>query len=93
MDNASIAERYRRQAEARLEMAGLLLSDSPAVQCNDHGKQHVTRADIGHRSYITRLSEVVPGCLRSIAHSTAPRLVGGASLDLGIQKRRRVSHL
>ena len=30
MDNASIAERYRRQAEARLEMAGRLLSDSPA---------------------------------------------------------------
>ena len=24
MDNAAIAERYRRQAEARLEMAGLL---------------------------------------------------------------------
>ena len=47
MDNGSIAERYRRQAEARLEMAGLLLSDSPAVQFSDRDNRRVTRANLG----------------------------------------------
>lgn len=47
MDNAAITERYRKQAEARLETAGLLVSDNPAVQFSDGGNQHITRANLG----------------------------------------------
>ena len=47
MDNAAVPDRYRHQAEARLNMAGLLVSDDPAVQFNDRGDRHITRACIG----------------------------------------------
>lgn len=47
MDNASVVDRYRQQAKARLEMDGLLISGGPAVQFNDRGNRHVTRANLG----------------------------------------------
>ena len=42
MDNTAVANRYGQQAEAKLEMAGFLISREPAVQCNDRGNRHVT---------------------------------------------------
>ena len=46
MDNAAIAERCRRQAEARLEMAGFLISSDPAIQSHDRGNRRVTRSNL-----------------------------------------------
>ena len=40
MDNTAVADRYRQQAEARLEMAGLLISSDRAVQVNYHGNRN-----------------------------------------------------
>lgn len=47
MDNETVSQRYRQQAQARLTSAGLKLAENGECQFSDQDNLHVTRANIG----------------------------------------------
>ena len=47
MDNETVSQRYRQQAQARLTSAGLKLAANGECQFSDLGNLHVTRANMG----------------------------------------------